>query len=312
MHKPSLTTLVHKRLFPNPRANDPTSFAAHISRNLVPEVRIETATFYGALDCIEAQYPGLDYSYPPHRMRLSRFPWHRRLFRAFDDLGLTETEIASLCHWEGTKWARERYEKDNAVKVRDTTGDDIVVMPHPGRPTAILHAAYTSSSVTPRNATAEIPLTTTSGKDNIKGEDFSEEGEVVEEEHDDGESEGELESVGLELNQRLFAATQSVSDGQPGGMDPEFEQWLKEAAERGSFDTIAGRSYPMSSNPSILATMPTIDPIDIVAAYATPQSSHSSSSTTRPEPHPPPPTLTLPAESILEAEASHRQTETAM
>jgi hypothetical protein len=310
MHKPSITSLVHKRLFPNPRPNDPTSFAAHISRNLVPEVRIETATFYGALDCIEAQYPGRDYSYAPHRMRLGRFPWHRRLFRAFDDLGLTESEIASLCHWEGTKWARERYEKDNGVKVRDTTADDVEVSPLPIRPTAFLHAPYPSSSTTPEHTAADMSI------DKAKGREIEElsrdDGEIAEEDENDEESDGELESVGLELNQRLIAAREALGgEGHPSGIDPEFEQWMKEAAERGTYDTIAGRTYPMTSNPVHLASIPTIDPLDIVSAYAS-SSQQSPSTTTRPEPVPEAAALAMPTESILEAEASHRQTERAM
>ena len=51
-------------------------------------------------------------------MRLGRFPHHRKLFRAFDDLGLTYGEIQDFCCWEGTKWARERYEKDEGISVR--------------------------------------------------------------------------------------------------------------------------------------------------------------------------------------------------
>lgn len=58
-------------------------------------------------------------------MRLGRFKHHRRLFDAFDTLGLTYGEIQDFCCWEGTKWARERYEKDEGVKVVDTTGDEI-------------------------------------------------------------------------------------------------------------------------------------------------------------------------------------------
>ena len=118
--------LVYKTLYPHPRPNqDPTDFGDHLKRHLVPEVRTETQTFYGALNTDEARYPGLNYSYPPHRMRLSRFPWHRRLFRAFNELRLTESEIGSLCRWEGTKWAREKYEEDRGIKVYDTTGDSI-------------------------------------------------------------------------------------------------------------------------------------------------------------------------------------------
>ncbi|KAI7085278.1 hypothetical protein KC356_g6040 [Hortaea werneckii] len=117
--------LLYNHLFPRPTPTDPPSFAAHLARNLVPEVRIEVSTFYGDLNSVEARYPGLNYCYPPHRMRLGRFKHHRRLFDAFDSLGLTYNEIQDFCCWEGTKWARERYEKDEGISVLDTTGDDI-------------------------------------------------------------------------------------------------------------------------------------------------------------------------------------------
>ena len=112
--------LLYSHLFPHPGTNDPPSFSAHLQRNLIPEVRIEVATFYGDLNSAEARYPGLNYCYPPHRMRLGRFKHHKRLFDAFDALSLTYNEIQDFCCWEGTKWARERYEKDEGVKVTDT------------------------------------------------------------------------------------------------------------------------------------------------------------------------------------------------
>lgn len=121
--------MLYGALFPEPSIRDPASFSAYIAGELIPEVRLETATFYGSLDCLEAQYPGLDYTYAPHRMRLSRYPWHARLFKAFDALRLTDSEIASLCTWEGTKSARERYEKEEGVAVRDTTADGVAVEP---------------------------------------------------------------------------------------------------------------------------------------------------------------------------------------
>jgi hypothetical protein len=112
-------------MYPKPKPGDPKNFPDLLRRHLVPEVRNETACFYEGLDSLEAQYPGLDYSHPPHRMRLSWYTWHGRLFRAFDTLRLTRLEIASLTTWEGTRWAREKYEKEHSIKIRDTTGDCI-------------------------------------------------------------------------------------------------------------------------------------------------------------------------------------------
>lgn len=74
----------------------------------------------------EARFPGLDYTLPYHRLRLRRYPHHRRLFAALDALRLTEQEIYTLCDWEGTLIVRRRYEQQNHIRLRDTTGDEIV------------------------------------------------------------------------------------------------------------------------------------------------------------------------------------------
>jgi len=58
-------------------------------------------------------------------MRLSRFTWHQQLFRAFDTLKLTPSEIAGLVKWDGTRWARGNHEQETRVKIKDTTGDCI-------------------------------------------------------------------------------------------------------------------------------------------------------------------------------------------
>ncbi|PGH00790.1 hypothetical protein AJ80_09129 [Polytolypa hystricis UAMH7299] len=228
MHKPSLSQLVHSALFPKPRANDPSSFASHITRNLVPEVRLETSAFYGTLDCIEAQYPGLDYSFPPHRMRLGRFPNHRRLFRAFDELGLTEAEIASLCRWEGTKSARDRYEQDEEVPVRDTTADDVSPATPPRRPTVHVHFYEHMVEQSPLERVSAHQVGSIS---NLRTDGLIQGGDAMEEESSDDE----MESYGVALNQRLLEATAARQRGANVPLDEDWEQWLKEAAERGGY-----------------------------------------------------------------------------
>lgn len=121
----NIASLVYQHLYPHPGPQDPPDFSQFLIRHLITEVRIETQRFYGGLDTIEAKYPGLNYSHPPHRKRLSRFSNHARLFTAFDDLGLTAHEISELCKWEGTLWARQRYERDERIKVTDTTANEI-------------------------------------------------------------------------------------------------------------------------------------------------------------------------------------------
>ena len=121
----NVAQLVYNNIYPNPTSADPPDFSQHLIRHLITEVRIETHRFYGGLETIEAKYPGLNYVHPPHRKRLSQFAHHARLFRAFDELGLTAYEIGELCKWEGTLWARQRYERDEGVRVLDTTGNEI-------------------------------------------------------------------------------------------------------------------------------------------------------------------------------------------
>lgn len=73
---------------------------------------------------------------------------------------------------------------------------------------------------------------------------------------DDEESDEEVESVGFELNQRLIQAAAMREQGVSVVMDPEWEQFLKEAQERGEMDihtAAAPRSLipAVSSNPSV-------------------------------------------------------------
>lgn len=223
MHKPAIPPLIYSRLFPSAKANDPVSFQAHITRNILPEVRSETACFYGPGDSLEAQFPGLDYTNPAHRNRLARFTWHRRLFRVFDELRLTDSEIEALCRWEGTKAARQKYEQDNRCTIRDTTWDEIDDFEQ-------LRATATLSQLPVRGG----------GQENVgvmaNGPVLSDEEDKVEgsaEETLDEESEDELQqSIGVDLNRRLMAATEARARGEEVVLDADWEQWLKEAAER--------------------------------------------------------------------------------
>jgi hypothetical protein len=223
--------LVYECMFPKPKPGDPQNFHDFLRRQLVPEVRSETACFYGGLDSLEAQYPGLDYSYPPHRMRLGRYTWHRRLFRAFDTLRLTPSEIAGLTKWEGTRWARERYEKEHSIKIRDTTGDCIHdwVDPELRR---LSRDTQTSQMVLEEKLEA------------VEG------GGDMEDNDDDGdESDMEIDSVGVELNERLRAAAALREAGNATTvMDEEWEQWLKEAVEAGGIPSLADYILPLPDN----------------------------------------------------------------
>lgn len=256
MHGQSIQHLVYRHLYPCPRATDPPCFSAHLKNNLVPEIRAETSTFYGGFDSLEAKYPGLDYTHPPHRMRLGRFTYHRRLFRAFDELGLTKHEILSLCRWEGTRWARESYERQEGIKIRDTTGQEIMPFDplRSRRHQAIRRGQLGTRRQMPLGAAGnsmvpvdeDMELEEEADDDEDEGEEGDEDegDEMVEDEDEEVEedSEEELESVGIELNQRLSA----------GQVDEAWAEWFKEATEHGILPDPAsilraGRSFPPMS-----------------------------------------------------------------
>ena len=223
------------KLYPMRKHMDPNDWQTHIRRNLVPEVRAETLCFYGPTDCLEAQYPGLDYNKPAHRMRLGRYACHRKLFRAFDELRLTENEIQRVCRWEGTRWAREIYEANNGLKIKDTTWDGIV------------DARYRRTTATPFPLRAEETTEVEAGELADNEMDYKDESEDEEAEDSDGEdevceseSDDEVQqSVGVELNQRLLAASEARERGENVILDADWEQWLKEAAERGALPNIS-------------------------------------------------------------------------
>ncbi|KAK4156913.1 hypothetical protein C8A00DRAFT_40709 [Chaetomidium leptoderma] len=221
-----IESLVYEYMFPKPRQSDPQNFHALLQRYLILEVRQETHSFYGHLDTPEAKYPGLDYTNRIHRIRLSRWPWHRRLFRAFDGLRLTQAEISGLTKWEGTKWAKERFERDQGIRIRDTTADGFPNHVDPDDP-------YSAQSL----------LTEIDGLVAAEEEDGgeNEEGEGEDEEEEEEESDEELESVGVALNERLRqrVAMRNMSGDNSMPLDEEWENWLKHAIESGELPHVA-------------------------------------------------------------------------
>lgn len=200
--------IVYEYMYPKPKPNDPQNFHAFLQRNLIPEVRQETHAFYGHLETQEAKYPGLDYTHNTHRIRLSRWPWHRRLFRAFDNLRLTDTEIAGLTKWEGTKWAKDKFEREEGVTIRDTTADGFPDWVEPDEHHRV-HPAVTRTSAMHLDEPEDDKL-------------------------DEEDSDEELESVGAELNERLRAQVARRDAGDNSVvLDEEWEQWLKNAIESG-------------------------------------------------------------------------------
>ncbi|KUI57092.1 hypothetical protein VP1G_04459 [Cytospora mali] len=212
--------LVYEHMFPKQRSQDPQNFHALLQRHLILEVRQEVHSFYGHLDTCEAKYPGLDYTNHIHRIRLSRWQWHRRLFRAFDALRLTPNEIAALTKWEGTRWAKERYEREQNTTIRDTAADDMPQWVEPEDRTAM------------HEATRHIE------------EDMSmvEVDDAEEDDDDEEDSEGELESVGIALNEQLRERVAARNAGDLSlPVDEAWEQWFKNAVETGEISYMRER-----------------------------------------------------------------------
>ncbi|TWU76353.1 hypothetical protein ED733_006236 [Metarhizium rileyi] len=212
--------IVYDHLYVKPKSNDPQNFQAFLQRNLIPEVRQETHAFYGHLDTQEAKYPGLDYLHLTHRIRLSRWPWHRRLFRAFDSLHLTKAEICSLAKWEGTKWAKEKFEKEHGITIRDTTADEVKDWVPP--PEVQLPDSSHITQTEPEQMQSATSIRSLGMQDDA--DDTSQE----------DESDLEFESVGVYLNERLRdRAIRREAGDTSVVLDEEWEQWLKNAIESG-------------------------------------------------------------------------------
>lgn len=258
--------LVYETMFPKPRQQDPHNFQSLLQRHLVLEVRQEVHSFYGHLDTPEAKYPGLDYTHPVHRIRLSRWPWHRRLFRAFDALRLTHAEISGLTKWEGTKWAKERFEREQGIVIHDTTADGFTdfVEPEdrvtPDKQDEESHDAEPTVEAVVR-AVAEARVEASSV---IRAEAMR---QTATEASPDDDSEGELESVGVALNERLLerVTLRNVSGDMSVSIDEEWETWFKQAVEQGVLDG-GIRLNNVSSTPGAALTVDDVFPAPMVEA----------------------------------------------
>lgn len=258
--------IVYDQLFPRPKVSDPQNFQSFLQRSLIPEVRQETHSFYGHIDTQEAKYPGLDYAHPTHRMRLSRWPWHRRLFRAFDGLGLTRFEIAGLTKWEGTKWAKEKYETEQGIAIRDTTADGFPTWEEPAaaaadwvRPTAAAIVADAPGSP----ALSSSPISS-----GMSTPPYVPADEDDDEDDDEDESEDELESVGVELNERLRSqAARREAGDRSAVLDEAWEEWLKTAIESGELAVVTEQmteSSPATTRRSRRSASPSALPAALI------------------------------------------------
>ena len=236
--------LVYEYMYPRPKPSDPPNFHTLLARQLIIEVRQEVQAFYGEVQTQEHKYPGLDYCHPTHRLRLSRYTYHRRMFRAFDGLHLTPAEIAGLTKWEGTKWAKERFEREHGIVVRDTAADGIPTWAELEERPPRVAAAAAAAPRTPRV--------------------------VVDDDAMDGdESDEELQSVGVELNERLLARVAAHNAGdtsQP--LDEAWEQWLKQALESGEYARVTDQIAMMAEADDPMAPADILPPRLLDAARA--------------------------------------------
>ena len=257
MHKPAIPPLVLSVLYPSPQSGDPTTLQAHVSRHVIPEVHEEILRHYGPDGGLEAQYPGLDYTNARHRRRLNWFPHHRLLFRAFDELRLTTGEIKSLCVWEGTLDHKEKFEQEAGTRIPDSAWpyDDppplktpIAYLTQHDSTRTIPSLPIASSEALPMPQTLQLVEGQSSLDENhlgsvlAEGEDMTEDEEVMS--NVSSEDDTLSHSVGVELNQRLLAATAARARGEEAVLDADWEQWLKEAAERDA-DTAVTPSFSL-------------------------------------------------------------------
>jgi hypothetical protein len=257
-------------MYPDPKPTQPLDFVGFVKSHIIPEVRAENLRYYGPSECLESQYPGLDYSNKNHRLRLGQFHYHRKLFLAFDALRLTRQEINTICTWEGTRAAKRKYEAESGSVIKDTTFDEIQVAPrrlptvthHPlppwpdWKPNYMLPAApygrHRSPKYVPdpRRLPKKRPKEDTPKSDESSGQESSD--DII------------SNSVGVSLNQRLVEASERRYRGEQAVMDPAWEQWMKDAAERGSIppiSTLGSHSRLASFQAHIAAHCPYATPI---------------------------------------------------
>ena len=134
--------LVYRTIYPSPTDANPESFEDFVRDYIIEEIRWEACRFYGAEEERDARedalYPGHDYSTRATRIRLGPYPAHKKLFSAFDELGLTPHAIHRICIWEGTRAAKEKHESYYKTKIVDTTLHPFA-LPLPRRVPTVTH-----------------------------------------------------------------------------------------------------------------------------------------------------------------------------
>lgn len=215
MKKPETWRLVLAYLQPNKTSFEAHDWRSYVSKHLLPEIGYENARYYGNAEGNEIRQPGLDYASPSHRSRLAAFPRHQQLFAVLDRLRLTNAEIQAFCSWDGTRTAKESWERRHKQKIRDTTWDGVNDFQKPPPTVTVMPQGQELEQAEP-------------AIDQVQDEEDTED-ELLEDTSEDEV----VQSVGLSLNRRLLAAAAARGRGENVDMDPDWEQWIKELMERG-------------------------------------------------------------------------------
>lgn len=172
-----------------------------------------------------------------------------------DELELTDGEILDLVRWEGSLWARERYEREQKVKVTDTTGDEIGEWVDPRR---IKVHVKTETTVVEERVVAPSPddLAARDGPlpyhDNgassaalapptliphmSRSSDDSEMPDILSVSHSESDPDATL--VRVRYDSELYRQLLRLLPGQQVEMTPELEAYLKEQYDGNGWELI--------------------------------------------------------------------------
>lgn len=161
-------------------------------------------------------------------MRLGRYHWHRRLFDIWEECNITDSEIRSLTTWWGTLAEKKKFQETHDHIIEDTTGKYIEAWVEPEKGTNRPYVR--TADITPDQAIFREADLRAHPLFGLPDED----------------SDADLESVGVALNERLrAAAAQRDAGNNTITMDPAWEEWLK-AQETDSDLTLrlSGPNFP--------------------------------------------------------------------
>lgn len=156
----------------------------------------------------------------------------------FDELGLTNDETLNLCQWEGTRAAKERYEREAQTEVKTTTGLDLPAATRGSGPRAIWED-WSRSGSQPAPSTHDTIL---------EEEEDTEDKDVPEPQQGTEETSENIVGLVRDAMQERLAGTSLV-------ISEEWEEWLKDALERHSVDVDVILTAVQGLEPEVLGTV---------------------------------------------------------